>query len=103
MKALFCAALVTGLFALPTVSFAQETSVSVTHAEVQTDLTGLEQAGYRSSNLNYPADIQTAEARASAQDVTATSNSGVGGVSNGSSQVSAPTTSMSAEAIYAHH
>jgi len=103
MKTLFFAALVTGLFALPTVSFAQESSMSVTHTEVQTDLTRLEQAGYRPSKLNYPADIQTAEAHADAQDVTATSNSGVGGVSNGSSQVSAPTTSMSAETIYAHH
>jgi Domain of unknown function (DUF4148) len=60
MKAHFCAGMVTGLFALPTVSFAQD--ASVTHAEVQTDLTRLEQAGYRPSKLNYPADIQTAEA-----------------------------------------
>jgi hypothetical protein len=103
MKALFFAAFFSGLFTLPTVSFAQDASESVTHAEVQADLTRLEQAGYRPSKLNYPADIQTAEAHASAQDVTTTSNSGVGGVSNGSSQVSAPTTIMSAEAIYAHH
>ena len=103
MKTLFCAALVAGLFALPTVSFAQDASVPVTHAQVQTDLTRLQQAGYRPSKVNYPADIQTAEAHLNAQDVITTSNSSVGGVSNGSSQVSVPTKIMSGQSIYTHH
>jgi hypothetical protein len=103
MKSLFFAALVAGLFALPTVSSAQDASASMTHAEVQTDLASLEQAGYRPNKLNYPADIQTAEARLNAQNVTTTSDSGVGGVLNGASQASAPTTIMSAQSIYTHH
>ncbi|WNC93169.1 DUF4148 domain-containing protein [Paraburkholderia sp. FT54] len=103
MKSHFYAALVTGLLALPTVSFAQDASVSVTRADVQADLIRLEQAGYRPSRLNYPADIQTAEARLNAQEVTASNNTGVGGVSDGSSQVSAPTTIVGAHSIYTHH
>jgi len=103
MKSHFYAALVTGLLALPTVSFAQNASVSVTRADVHADLIRLEQAGYRPSKLNYPADIQTAEARLNAQGVTASSNTDVGGVSDGSSQVSAPTTIVGAHSIYSHH
>jgi type II secretory pathway pseudopilin PulG len=103
MKSHFYAALVTGLLALPTVSFAQDASVSVTRADVQADLIRLEQAGYRPSKLNYPTDIQTAEAHLNAQGVTASSNTDVGGVSDGSSQVSAPTTIVGAHSIYSHH
>jgi hypothetical protein len=103
MKSHFCAALVTGLLALPTVSFAQDASVSVTRADVQADLIRLEQAGYRPSKLNYPADIQTAEAHLNTQTVTALSNADVGGVSVGTSQMSAPTTIVGAHSIYSHH
>ncbi|MFM0125817.1 DUF4148 domain-containing protein [Paraburkholderia sp. RL18-101-BIB-B] len=103
MKSHFYAALATGLLALPTVSFAQDASVSVTRADVQADLIRLEQAGYRPSKLNYPADIETAEAHLNAQDVTASSNTDVGGVSDGSSQMSAPTTIGGAHSIYSHH
>jgi hypothetical protein len=63
----------------------------------------LEQADYRPSKLNYPADIQTAEAHLNAQGVTASSNTDAGGVSNGSSQASAPTTIVGAHSIYSHH
>ncbi|MEA3084267.1 MAG: hypothetical protein QOC89_1964 [Paraburkholderia sp.] len=103
MKTLFCAALVTGLLTLSTVSFAQDASVPVTRTDVRADLIRLEQAGYRPSKLKYPADIQTAEAHLGAQDVTATSSSGVGGVASGSLQVGAPTTMASAQSIYSHH
>jgi hypothetical protein len=103
MKSYLYAALVTGLLALPTASFAQDASVSVTRADVQSDLIKLEQAGYRPSKLKYPADIQTAEARLDAQDVTASSNNDVGGVLDGASQTSAPKTSVGAHSIYSHH
>jgi hypothetical protein len=103
MKSFFCAALVTGLLALPAVSFAQDANVSVTHAAVGADLISLQQAGYRPSKLKYPADVQTAEAHLNGQDLTASSNSDVGGVSNGSSQMSAPMTMASAQGIYSHH
>ena len=77
--------------------------MSVTRAEARADLIRLEQAGYRPSKLKYPADIQTAEAHLNAQDVPASSNTDVGGVSNGSSQLSATTTIVGAHSIYSHH
>ncbi|MFL9935844.1 DUF4148 domain-containing protein [Paraburkholderia sp. RL18-103-BIB-C] len=103
MKSHFYVALVIGLLALPTASFAQDASVPVTRTDVQTDLIRLEQSGYRPSKLNYPADIQTAEAQLNAQDVTASSNTDAGGVLNGSSQASAPTSIVGAHSIYSHH
>jgi hypothetical protein len=103
MKSPFYAALVIGLLALPTVSFAQDASVSVTRADVQADLSRLEQAGYRPGKLNYPTDIQTAEAHLNARNVRASSDTDVGGVPDGSSQVSAPTAIVGAQSIYAHH
>jgi hypothetical protein len=103
MKSHWYAALVIGLLALPTASFAQDADVSLTHKDVQADLIRLEQAGYRPSKLHYPADIQSAEARLDERDVTASSNNGVGGVPDGSSQTSAPKTVMGAGSIYAHH
>ncbi|MFM0036871.1 DUF4148 domain-containing protein [Paraburkholderia strydomiana] len=103
MKRHLYAALVIGLLALPTASFAQDAGVSLTHKDVQADLIRLEQAGYRPSKLKYPADIQTAEARLDAQDVTASSNNDAGGVLDGASQMSAPKTSVGAHSIYSHH
>ncbi|MFL9962425.1 DUF4148 domain-containing protein [Paraburkholderia sediminicola] len=103
MKSYLYAALVTGLLALPTASFAQDASVSVTRADVQSDLIKLEQAGYRPSKLNYPADIQTAEARLNAHDVMPPSNTDMGGVLSGSSQVGAPMTIADDHSIYSHH
>ncbi|ASW03245.1 DUF4148 domain-containing protein [Paraburkholderia aromaticivorans] len=104
MKSNLYIALVAGLLALPTVSFAESASVPVTRAEVQADLVRLEQAGYRPRKMSYPADIQAAEARLNAQDVAASNNSGTGGVANGSSQMSAPaTTKMGADPLYSHH
>ncbi|KAA1005321.1 DUF4148 domain-containing protein [Paraburkholderia panacisoli] len=103
MKLHLYTALITGLLALPTASFAQNASVSVTHADVQADLIRLEQAGYRPSKLQYPADIQTAEARLDAHDVMPSSNTDTGGVSSDSSQVGAPMTIAGAHSIYSHH
>lgn len=103
MKSHWYAALVMGLLALPTASFAQDAGASLTRKDVEADLIRLEQAGYRPSKLHYPADIQTAEARLHAQDAAASSNDGVGGVSDGSSQASAPRTAVGAGSLYAHH
>jgi hypothetical protein len=105
MKALIYAALVAGVLAAPAVSFAQDANAPLTRAEVRADLVRVEQAGYRPSanNLHYPADIQAAEARLHAQDVTVSSNSGVGGMSDGSSQAGAPTTTAGTHSIYFGH
>jgi hypothetical protein len=105
MKALIYAVLVAGVLAAPTISFAQAATAPLTRAEVRAELVRVEQAGYRPSanDAYYPADIQAAETRLHAQDVTAPSNTGAGGVSDGSSQAGAPTTSAGTHSIYYGH
>jgi hypothetical protein len=80
----------------PVLSFAQS-NAPLTRAEVRADLVRVEQAGYTPSanDLNYPADIQAAEAKIAAQNDPQLSNQAVGGVAqNGSS--AAGTTSRTA-------
>ncbi|KUZ77923.1 hypothetical protein WI36_09865 [Burkholderia ubonensis] len=57
--------LVAAAFAAPVASFAQSQPASepVTRTEVVSQLQQLEQAGYKPSRNQYPADIQAAEAR----------------------------------------
>jgi hypothetical protein len=74
----------------PVLSFAQS-NAPLTRAEVRADLVRVEQAGYSPSanDLNYPADIQAAEAKIAAQNDQQT-NQAVGGVAqNGSSAAGA--------------
>jgi hypothetical protein len=71
----------------PVLSFAQSTA-PLTRAEVRADLVRVEQAGYTpsSNDINYPADIQAAEAKIAAQNDQQLTNQAVGGVAqNGSS------------------
>ena len=81
----------------PVVSFAQSTA-PLTRAEVRADLVRVEQAGYTpsSNDINYPADIQAAEAKIAAQNDQKMTNQAVGGVAqNGSSSSgTAPRTAM---------
>lgn len=106
MKTLIHAMLIAGALAAPVLSFAQEANVPLTRAEVRMQLAQVEQAGYSPSrnNLNYPADIQAAEARVSAQNVTTTQDSSVGGVAtDGSSQLGARTSTVGTHSIYFGH
>ena len=105
MKALIYAALIVGVLATPVASFAQDATGPLTRAEVRADLIRLEQAGYRpaANDVHYPADIQAAEARLQAQDVTAPGSTGVGGVSDGSSQAGTPTATQGTRSIYFGH
>ncbi|MEW9582022.1 DUF4148 domain-containing protein [Paraburkholderia sp. DGU8] len=105
MKAFVFAALLAGGLAAPAISFAQDAAAPLTRAEVRADLVRLEQAGYRPSanDLHYPADIQAAEARLHAPDATAPSDTGEGGVPDGSSQAGGPTTSAGTRSIYFGH
>jgi hypothetical protein len=105
MKALIYAALVAGVLTAPAISFAQDATAPLTRAEVRADLVRVEQAGYRpgADDVYYPADIQAAEARLHAQDVTAPRNTDVGGASDGSSQAGAPTTTAGTRSIYFGH
>ncbi|CAB3748676.1 DUF4148 domain-containing protein [Paraburkholderia humisilvae] len=82
MKTLIYLTLAASAIAAPALSFAQS---SLTRAEVNADLARVEQAGYDPSSgehVNYPADIQAAEAKIWAQNM---STSGVGGSVSGSS------------------
>jgi hypothetical protein len=83
MKKIFvCLAVAAGALAAPALSFAQSTA-PVTRAEVRADLVRLEKAGYQPAvgeDVNYPADIQAAEAKVAAQDSNKLTKDAVGGV-----------------------
>ncbi|MGG1948708.1 DUF4148 domain-containing protein [Trinickia sp. NRRL B-1857] len=71
----------------PVSSFAQA-SHPLTRAEVLADLIRVEQAGYnpaRGDDLNYPADIQAAEAKAAMQGDGSSTQQDVGGVAQSGS------------------
>src|SRR5579871_3552995 len=91
MKSLIEAAVIAALIATPLATFAQSNpdNQPVTRAQVRADLIKVEQAGYDPSTANtidYPANIQAAEARVAAQNAAA-AQSGYGSTANGSSQV----------------
>ncbi|BFG76856.1 hypothetical protein PTKU46_48890 [Paraburkholderia terrae] len=83
MKKIFvCLAVAAGALAAPALSFAQSNG-PVTRAEVRADLVRVEQAGYqpgRGEDINYPSDIQAAEAKIAAADNHNLTNNAVGGV-----------------------
>jgi Domain of unknown function (DUF4148) len=93
MKKLFvCLALAAGTLAAPVLSFAQSNG-PVTRAEVRADLVRVEQAGYNPSanDINYPKDIQAAEAKIAAQNDQQHAKQAYGGVAqNGTSSSGAP-------------
>ncbi|NMM02042.1 DUF4148 domain-containing protein [Paraburkholderia sp. RP-4-7] len=91
MKSLIQAVVVAVALVAPVASFAQSNAPK-TRAEVRAELVQLEKAGYNPAardNTTYPAEIQAAEARVSAQSAVAQApvadTSGVGGVAGGSS------------------
>jgi hypothetical protein len=92
MKTLISAVAIAAALAAPVASFAQANQ-PVTRAEVRAQLIQLEKAGYNpiASDVDYPADIQAAEARVNAQNGTTvaanTANtSGYGAPAVGTSQ-----------------
>jgi Domain of unknown function (DUF4148) len=103
MKSLICAVFAAAVLAAPTLSFAQATNAPVTRAEVKADLVRVEQAGYRpaSKGLNYPADIQAAEARI---HTPLTADTSYGGAPNETAFGSqAPVAEVQNQALYLHH
>ncbi len=68
-KIAICLALIAGTLAASTASAAQS-SAPITRAQVRADLVQVEKAGYDPSGdqNNYPADIEAAEAKISAQN-----------------------------------
>ena len=83
-RILVCIALAAGALATPVLGFAQSAPGALTRAEVRADLARVEHAGYnpsRADDADYPADIQAAEAKIAAEDVSQRTNDAVGGVS----------------------
>ncbi|WP_025599258.1 DUF4148 domain-containing protein [Burkholderia sp. WSM2230] len=86
-KMLMGLTLVACTFGAPALSLAQS-SAPLTRAEVRSDLVRVEQAGYRpgsGDDVNYPADIQAAEAKLAAQDDQPLAMQAMGGVAQGGS------------------
>ena len=103
MKSIICAVFAAAVLAVPTLSFAQASNAPVTRAEVKADLVQVEQAGYNPArkDLNYPADIQAAEARI---DTSSAADTSYGGVSNGAAFGSpAPVAVLQSQSLYTHH
>jgi Domain of unknown function (DUF4148) len=108
MKSLIEAVVIAALITAPLAAFAQSNQ-PVTRAQVRAELVQLEKAGYdpaMSNSIDYPANIQAAEARVAAQNTTA-QTSGYGPATNGSSQAGTRTdgasSSYSAPVFYRGH
>jgi hypothetical protein len=92
-RTLIQAAVIAAIVAAPALSFAQASQAPKTRAEVRNELIQLEQAGYNPSagdNVDYPANIQAAEARVQQQNALAqgqgAANTGYGPAMNGTTQ-----------------
>jgi hypothetical protein len=91
MKSLIKAVALAAVLVVPAVSFAQSQGDNgpVTRAQVRNELVQLEAAGYRPNvnDINYPNDLQRAQARVNAENGAAVvQTSGYGGAATGSSQ-----------------
>jgi hypothetical protein len=87
MKSLLYTAIAASVLAIPAVSFAQQSNTPVTRAQVRAELIQIEQAGYNpaSRDINYPQEIQAAQARVAAAQGQ-TQSSSYGPAVSGSSQ-----------------
>ena len=88
MKSLVQALVVSAVLAAPFAAFAQS-NAPLTRAQVRDELVQVEKAGYAptSSTVNYPADIQAAQARVARQpSLAAADTSGTGRVAAGQVQ-----------------
>ncbi|MBN3762231.1 DUF4148 domain-containing protein [Burkholderia sp. Ac-20365] len=100
MKSFIVTIAAASALALPVASFSQTTDTGTTRAQVRAELQQLEQAGYdpgKGENPTYPADVQAAEARASA-----TSATGYGGTASGSTSFGSRATTHPASAEEMH-
>ena len=92
MKSVILAVTAASALAVSLAAVAQsDTQAPVTRAQVRAELQQLEQAGYtpsRGEDVNYPQDVQAAEARVAAHN----GSTGYGGVVSGSSASGSPAT-----------
>ncbi|MDR3100265.1 MAG: DUF4148 domain-containing protein [Paraburkholderia sp.] len=94
--------------ATPAISFAQSTNGPMTRAQVRNEIVQLDQAGYRENKSQYPADIQSAEARVAARNNVASSattdnGAGYGGAADAMSQSGHRLANGGSNALYDHH
>jgi hypothetical protein len=103
MKILMTSIVAAAALSVSTMSFAQSQPAPITHAQVQAELIQLEQAGYRpeGKQLNYPADIQAAEAKIHSQSPGDTSYGGVSNIGSLASGTSAMP--LQGNSLFAHH
>jgi uncharacterized membrane protein len=102
MKTLISAVVVAAALVAPVASFAQS-SQPVTRAEVRAQLAQLEKAGYNpvGDQIDYPANVQAAQARVDAQNGAAQAvNSGYGAPIAGSSQAGRPLNGTERNSVY---
>ena len=99
--------IVAAVLAIPAVSSFAQSNAPVTRAEVKAQLDQLEKAGYQPGRDDpyYPADVQAAEARVSAQNGAATSFGGVtdGTSASGARAVVSPALNDNAKSVYFGH
>jgi hypothetical protein len=102
MKTFISAVVVAAALAAPVASFAQSNQ-PVTRAQVRAELVQLEKAGYNpvGNQIDYPANLQAAQARVDAQNGTAqAANSGYGAPIAGSSQAGRPINGNDRQSVY---
>ena len=92
MKSWVYAVVTVSVLAAPAVSFAQQSSSTVTLEQVKAEPTRLEKAGYSPGRRdpNYPEGIRAAQARVAAQNGTAPAQTGYGPAVGGSSGSGVP-------------
>ncbi|TAM02958.1 MAG: DUF4148 domain-containing protein [Paraburkholderia sp.] len=112
MKKLIPAIVVAAAFAIPAISFAQASQQGLTRAQVRAELAELEHAGYNpaTGHLDYPANIEAAEARVHEQQLASSNTSrdasGFGAPAAGTSQTGdsvAPQRPAKAGSVYFGH
>lgn len=102
MKTLISAVVFAAALVAPVASFAQSNQ-PVSRAQVRAELVQLEKAGYNpiGDQIDYPANIQAAQARVDAQNGTAQAmNSGYGAPIAGNSQAGRPVSGNDRNAVY---
>ncbi|SAK51381.1 membrane protein [Caballeronia temeraria] len=103
MKSLVFAVAAVSALSMPFTAFSQ-TDATLTRAQVRTELQQLEQAGYqpgRGEDVNYPTDIQAAEARVSNQNgTTAYGGTMSGSSASGSQSIVRPASTDEMKQIY---
>ncbi|MFL9886577.1 DUF4148 domain-containing protein [Paraburkholderia agricolaris] len=102
MKSLISAVVVAAALVAPVASFAQSNQ-PLTRADVRAQLVQLEKAGYNpiGDHVDYPANLQAAQARVDAQNGTAQAvNSGYGAPMAGTSQAGRPVSGNDRNSVY---